>query len=140
MNFEMDSPMMRKAVSQLQTDHAKKSFQRVLFEAYGGFDAVLPGRLTPMLFLEDGDDLDDDDFPELLGGADMESFIQGGSKLERLRGSNGAMQPASPTKNKASQKAAGRKCPVGAKPNCPKLLDKLNQMKGEIVDALNIKT
>merc|ERR1719421_2232233 len=101
MNFEMDNPRMRKAVSQLQTDHAKKSFQRVLFEAYGGFDAVLPGRLTPMLFLEEGDDLDDDDFPELLGSEDQESFIQGGRKLERLRESNAQ----APTRNKASQKA-----------------------------------
>merc|ERR1719217_1404364 len=49
-------------------------------------------------------------------------------------------QPTAPTKNKASEKQRGRKGPAGAKPNCPKLLDKMNQMKGEILDALAVKT
>merc|ERR1719393_731963 len=49
-------------------------------------------------------------------------------------------QPSAPTKNRTPQSVGKKKCPINAKPNCPVLLDKLDQMMGEILDALAIKT
>merc|ERR1719463_222579 len=63
------------------------------------------------------------------------SFIETGAKLEQLRAA-----PSAPTKNGAPARLRGKKCPVGAKPNCPVLLDKLDQMRGEIIDQLTQKT
>merc|ERR1719316_1710484 len=74
------------------------------------------------------------------------SFVEKGNKLQTLRALKSQSEvaqpkgPAAPTKNSAPQKYRNRKCPINAKPNCPVLLDKLDQMMGEILDALALKT
>merc|ERR1719161_2996467 len=62
------------------------------------------------------------------------AFVQTDTKLKRLH------QPEAPTKNKAGEKYRSAKCPVNSKPNCPILLDKLDTMKGQILQDLYIKT
>merc|ERR1719428_1183054 len=95
---------------------------------------------------DDSDSSDDDDASlsdTMIAGA---SFVEIGSKLETIRVSGSKLekvkagQPTAPTKNKAPQRYRNKKCPINAKPNCPVLLDKLDQMMGEILDALSIKT
>merc|ERR1719274_387402 len=107
----------------------------MLFEVYGGFGAALPGKVNLMGLLDADDDTSDDDDVGFDDTSAPTSFIETGSKLEQLRAA-----PSAPTKNVAPAKLRGKKCPVGAKPNCPVLLDKLDQMRGEIVDALTQKT
>merc|ERR1719281_2206551 len=138
--FDFSSNKLMKLSNSLQTESAKKDLQRIMFEAYGGFEAVLPGHLSLSSFIESGDELDDDDFPEMSMAEG--SFIQSGNKLSQLKDISkiSIEQPSAPTKNKASEKQRGRKCPAGAKPNCPPLLDKMAKMKGELLDLLAIKT
>merc|ERR1719217_697201 len=138
--FSFSSEKMQRLESSLHTDSAKKDLQRIMFEAYGGFEAVLPGHLSLASFIEGGDELDDDDFPEMSMAEG--SFIQSGNKLSKLKDISKISidQPSAPTKNKAGEKSRGRKCPAGAKPNCPPLLDKMAKMKGELLDLLNVKT
>merc|ERR1719388_158890 len=138
--FDFSSNKLKSLSSSLKTESAKKDLQRIMFEAYGGFEAVLPGHLSLSSFIEGGDELDDDDFPEMSMAEG--SFIQSGNKLSKLKDISKISidQPSAPTKNKAGEKSRGRKCPAGAKPNCPPLLDKMAKMKGELLDLLNIKT
>merc|ERR1719428_320630 len=95
---------------------------------------------------DDSDSSDDDDASlsdTMIAGA---SFVEIGSKLETIRVSGSKLekvkagQPTAPTKNTASTKYRNRKCPINAKPNCPVLLDKIDMMEGEILDALALKT
>merc|ERR1719421_1973993 len=102
--FDFSSNKLKSLSSSLQTESAKKDLQRIMFEAYGGFEAVLPGHLSMSSFIESGDELDDDDFPEMYGSAGSdESFIQSGSKKlttlkEISKLSLKEEQPAAPTK------------------------------------------
>merc|ERR1719262_1409042 len=98
-SFGFSSAKMQQLESKLRTESAKKDLQRIMFEAYGGFEAVLPGHLSLSSFIEGGDELDDDDFPEMSMAEG--SFIQSGNKLSQLKDISkiSIEQPSAPTKN-----------------------------------------
>merc|ERR1719235_555197 len=114
-----------------KTQSGQQAFQRALFELYG-LDSPLPGKLNLGL-LDEFDDDDTDDFPDELtqGG---ESFVQSTDKLHRQAPDVGTGN--NPSNDDKRERCAG----VAAKPNCRKLLDKLSQMRGEILDRLEIAT
>merc|ERR1719428_2723883 len=116
--------------SKFKQTSSQQAFQRVLFELYG-FDSPLPGKLN-LQALDDFDD-DSDDFPAELSPVETVS----GSFVEM----NSSAAPSAGTDNTASNDAMRERCSnIAAKPRCEKLLDKLGQMQGEIITALNIAT
>merc|ERR1719389_158732 len=130
-HFEANDFLQEQASKFKQTS-SQQAFQRVLFELYG-FDSPLPGKLN-LASLDDFDD-DTDDFPPELTQAEtanIDSFVQVNSSVA---------PPAAGTSNKASNDEQRERCSsIAAKPRCEKLLDKLGQMQGEIITALNIAT
>merc|ERR1719262_620898 len=123
---------LQEQASKFKQTSSQQAFQRVLFELYG-FDSPLPGKLN-LASLDDFDD-DTDDFPPELTQAEtanIDSFVQVNSSVA---------PPAAGTSNKASNDEQRERCSsIARKPRCEKLLDKLGQMQGEIITALNIAT
>merc|ERR1719316_2574285 len=101
-----------------------------MFQVYGGTSLGLPGQLNVAGLFGGDDDGGDDDEIGMEG-----AFVQTETKLKRLH-----QVPEAPTKNKAGAQYRSEKCPVNSKPNCPVLLDKLDTMKGQILQDLYIKT
>merc|ERR1719265_1304757 len=78
---------------------------------------------TELLGVEDGGD---DDFPLELQGVEQTSLLQTGAA------------PDVATRNKAPLRDQAERCKnVGGKPDCAAVLDKLDQMDGEITERLN---
>merc|ERR1719160_1320985 len=130
-HFEANN-FLQEQGSKFKQTSSQQAFQRVLFELYG-FDSPLPGKLN-LQALDDFDD-DTDDFPPELTQAETansDSFVQVDSSVA---------PPAAGTSNKASNDEQRERCSsIARKPRCEKLLDKLGQMQGEIITALNIAT
>merc|ERR1719265_501599 len=104
------------AIARLRTPEAKQVAQQVLAEA-SSLD----------------DDSDGDDAPDM-------SLLESGSKLATLkRRVVSEAAPATAIANKPKGNDADKFCPIGTKPNCAQLMDKLGNMKGEIQDMLDAK-
>merc|ERR1719262_354266 len=124
---------LQEQASKFKQTSSQQAFQRVLFELYG-FDSPLPGKLN-LAALDSFDD-DTDDFPD---DEDMQVETAKSGSLAQVNSS--VAQPAAGTSNAASNDAQRERCSnIAAKPRCENLLDKLGQMQGEIMDALNIAT
>jgi len=124
-SFQLNSADLMKKISSLKTPEAKKAVQTVMYEVFISTNTQLPGAVD---LAELGTDDEGADFE---GEEGTPSLLQTSSIISG---------PASPTKNVASESLRGKKCPIGTPPNCPTFLDKLDQMRGEILDALEIKT
>jgi len=138
--FQTTSSLIEEQADQFKSVSAQNAFQMVLFEVYGGLGAALPGKVDLMGLTGADTDTSDEDDVGYDDEVPAQSFIQTKNKLQELRSVGG---PSAPTKNKAPAKLRGRKCPIGAagnNPNCPKLLDKIDQIRGEIIDQLTQKT
>jgi len=133
--FQTTNAKFESQAAQLKTEKARSALQRLLFEVYGG-EKALPGHLDLEALMDNGSDSVEDDFPE------DTSFVQGSSKFQKLNqiAEGAESPPPAPTKNKAGEATRSKRCPIGIKPNCPVLLDKLDLMKGEVVEALTIAT
>merc|ERR1719272_779030 len=132
-HFETGSDLLQKQAGKLQLQSSQQAFQKALFMTYGE-DNPVPGKLD-LKKIDNFDSDDSDDFPAALDA--QSSFIQTGDKLQ-VQGDPSA---TSSTGNKADESSKRKRCAgVTAKPNCKKLLDKIGQMKGEITDALQVKT
>jgi len=123
-SFQLNSADLMKKISALKTPEAQKAVQTVLYEVFVSTKAQLPGALDLALLGSDDEGADFD--------GEEASFLQTRSEVQQA--------PAAPTKNVASESLRGKKCPIGTPPNCPTFLDKLDQMRGEILDALEVKT
>jgi len=134
-DFETTNQGLQDSASKLQSVSAQKAFQLMLFQAYGGLGAALPGKVDLLGLTGADEDTSDDDDIGFDNVPHPDSLMETGSKLEQIRAA-----PSAATKNVAPASLRGKKCPVGAKPNCPVLLDKLDQMRGEIIDQLTQKT
>jgi len=111
-----------------KTTTSSQAFQRMLYDMYG-MDQPLPGKLNLKLLDDFDDDADTDDFPEGLTSADA------GSTLIQTKED----PPEAGTSDDPPVKDMRERCSgVAGKPNCRKLLDKLDQMRGEILDRLDI--
>merc|ERR1719310_2722224 len=124
---------LQEQASKFKQTSSQQAFQRVLFELYG-FDSALSGKLN-LAALDDFDD-DTDDFPD-----DETTQVETAKSGSLAQVNSSVAQPAAGTSNAASNDAQRERCSnIAAKPRCENLLEKLGQMQGEIMDALNIAT
>jgi len=135
--FKTNNAFVEKQASLLKSKSAQQALQQTLFAMFA-MEQPLPGKLDLNLFgdSDEADPDDSDDFPDGLmlqngqSGPSGQSFVQIDSHK----------QPTGST-NKASNDAMRERCSgVGSKPNCIKLLEQLNQLKGEMTDAVDKAT
>jgi len=121
--------LLQDQASKFKQKSSLQAFQQILFEMY---DAPLPGKLNlPLLDDIDGDVDETDDFPDALTMYDQSSFVQTGTDSTSMEA------PDAGTPNKASNNQKRKRCSgITAKPKCENILDKLDQMWGEMNDAL----
>lgn len=141
--WQMGSSEMRQHVSELKSEPAQRAFSEMLSELFAETELDQRGfaGVNPTVFAQDGDDIDEDDMWGMQFETD--SFMQSGSKLSSIRSAEGppgvGEGPDVGTSNKVPAGDQDERCDISGKPQCERLIEKIAQLKGNILNDLSEK-
>jgi hypothetical protein len=124
--FTTENDDLQSAITKLKTPAAQAAMQRVLYESSGLEDEELPGSAPP---------------PQMAPFGGKQAKAVAPHHQKRRTNNVMALQrsvaaPVAETAKGPPASAADNFCPVGVKPNCDPLLDKLGSMLGDILESL----